>query len=437
MSRRPRKAARTLARGWSRDARRWTWATTAVLASTLVILVGTAGILDGTSERTLAQAADFYTGQLRITPSRPGTPPADWFAAGAAGELRDAGLSVSERVEAQYVLSRRSFGDIYANEQHGVPIDGSGNAADPQKVVTFGVLVGIVDSDPGMPDLQGHMVAGRMPRVSQPDTVEVLMSESRARAFLSPQEQNVPGSVLAIVGAFSFDVTSAQVDPTSSQRAVLHSAAKVVGLYTTGVDILDAHTLVAAAPDVSYLLGNGRDPAANVLLVQGGPLAAAREVAARNHWASQDTRAFADDFVGQLIGVLQAVAWLVAALLFLLPTALVAHGLARQLSGQQRELAVATAIGVPTRTLADALAMQVFTMAAWACLATAVLTLLMWLILPAVLPSAPAPLPLGFTVTWRSVLVAAGVTAVSVAVGLWVGMRSRARLPLAASLRAA
>ncbi|MCA1819840.1 MAG: hypothetical protein LC620_07320 [Halobacteriales archaeon] len=371
---------------------------------------------------TRPQVSDFYTGHLRVTPSRAGVPPADWFGnatsgKSAAAEMRAAGATVAERVEAQFVLSRRGFADAYTNERQGVPLGVPGSATDPHKVVTVGVLVGIMGDDPGRAAIERHVVEGRMPRPTSADqAMEILMSRPRMESFLAPGEGSAADSPLTTGSAFYFDVTSVQVDPTASVRNVLHRQAKVVGLFETGVDMLDSFTLVAPASEVRQLLGrSGDETVPNVLVVTAGA-AQARDVAARNHWATQGTSDFAQQFVGQMIAVLQGVGWLVSSLLFILPAALIGHGLARQLSSQQRELAVATAIGVPSRTLADALALQVLAMAGWACVI--------------------GPLPLGFAVTWRSAAVAATVTAIAVAVGLWVGVRSRARLPLAASLRA-
>jgi hypothetical protein len=440
--RRPRGAARTLAHGWAADARRWTWATVAVLASTLVVLVGTAGLLEGTTQRTLDQVADFYTGDLRITPSRTGAIPADWFPTDAAAELTRAGATVAERVEAQFVLSRRSFVDTYLNERNDVPVGVPGSSADPQKVVTLGAVVGLRPADPGLAAINEHLVAGRLPcgieaRATCPDpedAIEIVMSQARAEGFLTDAEKKVPGRLLDIVGTFSFDITSARLDEGREER-VIFTRAKVVGLYATGVDILDSFTLVASARDVQYLLGVSESTATNVLAVQSGAAAASR-VAAREGWATEATESFAKGFIGQMIDVLRAVAWLVSALLFLLPTSLIGHGIARQLFAQQRELAVATAIGVPTRTLAQALAIQVTGMAGWAALSAALVTAALWVTAPMFLPGLPAPLPLDFTVSPETLGVALAVTAVSVAVGLVVGLRSRLRMPLAASLRA-
>jgi len=406
----PRGAARTLARGWSSDARRWTWATTSVLALTLLVLLGTSGLLEGTTQRTFDQVSDFYTGELRVTPSRAGAVPADWFPEGSADALRQAGAEVSERVEGQFVLSRRSFADAYLNEKEGVPVHVAGSDADPEKVVTLGAIVGVQGEGPGVAAIRAHLVEGSMPRARTSETapIEVLMSRPRADGFLTEAERGVPGTLLAVVGTFFFDVTSGRLD---GDRQVLMANVKVVGLYETGVDLLDSLTLVAPAQDVRYLWGQDAD-LANVLVVHGGDVAAARRTAEERGWATQETEEFSSQFIGQMVGVLQ-------------------------LSSQQRELAVATAIGVPRRILADALSLQVFAMAGWACAVAAALTVVMAFALPFVLSDLPGPLPLGFGITWRSIAVAAAVTVVSVGVGLWVGMRSRARLPLAASLRAA
>jgi len=443
------RAARLLARGWSTDARKWTWATTAVLAGTLAVLLGTSGLLDGTSQRTLAQVSDFYTGDLRITPVAPGAVPAGWFhlddgadgTPGALGQLQAAGASASARVEGQYVLSRRTFAEAAQTETAGVPVDVPGSQGDATKAVSLGALVGVLQDDPSRPALESHLLAGRLPRpsASANDTVEVAMSALRLERLLTPDERAIAGSPprLDVANQLDFDLTSAQLDPASSGRTLLHRHARIVGLFATGVDLLDGLTLVAPAEEVRWLLGQPRDaPVANVLLVHTGT-GPAQGVADRNGWATQGTAAFADAFVGQMVAVLRGAAWLVSALLFVLPAALIGHGLARQLANQQRELAVCTAIGVPRRTLGNALALQVLRITLWAAVAAAAATLALWLTAPALLPLLPSPLPLAFTVTWGSVAVAAAVLAVAVGVGLAVGIRSRRRMPLTAALRSA
>ncbi|MES2154683.1 MAG: FtsX-like permease family protein [bacterium] len=454
-----RGAASTLARGWLRDGRRWSLGSSLVLAGTLIAMVGTAGILDGTRDVTLDRVSDFYTGDLRITPVSQGAMPAGWFALnasaagpGAAKELQASGLTVSTRVEAQFVMSRQgliasAIDQFLQNGQIPVETPGSGGT-DANKALVVGGLVGIEAGDHASTRIAEHLIDGRLPRPTTDGTVEVAMSVRRLEGLLTPDERArlpspPPLSALchrdAVTKSTPCDITAGKTRTGSYYEPFVDRPVDIVGLFETGIDVLDMTTLVAAAPQVRELLGRGADePIANALLVQSGSPAAAQAIADKHHWATEGTEHFAGSYVGQLLAVLSAVVFLVGALLFFLPTFLVSHGISRQLAMQQRELAVCTAIGVPTSTLRKALAFQVLLIAAVGAGVALVVSLAAAAILPGVLAQVKGtPLPAGFTITWTTAVLAVLVTVVAMAVGWGLGLRARSRLPLTAQLRSA
>ncbi len=423
-------------------------------------MVGTAGLLDGTEDATLERVSDFYTGDLRITPVDTGAIPAGWFTldaasgqAGADDELRARGITVSARVEAQFIMSRQGLTatvfDAYGNEGQ-VPIETPGqNGKDANRTLAVGGLVGIETNDPSLLSMSQHIVAGRMPRPTTDGTVEVAMSVSRLRNFLTPDERAAlreppPITTLChrggLVRSTSCEITSAQT-ASNAQAAGLFVTRPVdiVGLFDTGLDLLDDSTLIAAAPQVRELLGFSANAAlANVLVVTAGNTDAARDVAAQHGWATEDTASFAARYVGQLMVVLAAVVFVVGALLFLLPTFLVSHGIARQIALQQRELAVCTAIGVPASTLRTALALQVVRIAAIGAGIATLVSAVAAILLPPLLANVKGtPLPLGFNLTLTTMLGALLVTILSMAIGWTMGLRGRSKLPLTTQLRAA
>jgi len=457
--RRPKRAATTLARGWVTDGRRWTLGSSLVLAATLIAMVGTAGLLDGTRAATLERVADFYTGDLRITPYRTGAIPGGWFdlnastsGPGAVQEFAAAGVRVSPRVEAQYIMSRTALIanviDTYGNNGQ-FPIETPGQSGeDANRSLAVGGLLGIEQNDPATARIAAHLVEGRMPRPTTDGTIEVAMSVSRLEHFLTPDERKglaspPPLSTLchrdALVRSTPCEITSAQTKVDAIFKDFVRRPVDVVGLFETGVDVLDSFTLVAPAPQVRELLGHpGYQGIANVLAVQSGSVAAAQGVAARHHWATEDATSFAGTYVGQLIAVLSAVVFIVGALLFLLPTFLVSHGIARQLALQQRELAVCKAIGVSAGTLRKALALQVMRIAGVGAGIAAVVTVIAALALPPLLANVKGtPLPAGFALTTVTLVGAVIVTVLAMAIGWVMGLRSRSRLPLTSQLRAA
>lgn len=456
---RPRTAAGTLARGWLRDGRRWSLGSSLVLAATLIAMVGTSGLLDGTRHATLERVADFYTGDLRITPVSAGAIPTGWFdlnasarGPGAMQELQNEGLVVSPRTEAQFVMSRQGFlvnaiGTF--NSEGQFAIDTPGQSGDNEThSLAIGGLIGIEDLDPAAGRIAAHLVEGRLPTTTTDGTVEVAMSVARLRQFLTPAERAAlhgPPSLAtmchrtATSRSTPCEITSALTTNDGLFHDLVRKPVDVVGLFDTGIDVLDTFTMVAAASQVRELLGHPANAhIANALLVEAGDTAVARAVADRHHWASEDTATFAASYVGQLIAVLAWVAFGVSALLFLLPTFLVSHGISRQLALQQRELAVCTAIGVPVSTLRVALLMQVLRITIVGAAAAALIAALMAVFLPHVLATVHGtPLPVGFVLTTITILGAIAVTVLAMAIGLVMGLRSRSRLPLTAQLRAA
>jgi hypothetical protein len=442
---RPRSAATLLARGWLRDARRWAWSASLVLAGTLGLMIGAAGILEGTEAETLERVADFYTGDLRITRDRPGALPPAWFdlnkttGPDGGGGLAKAGRIVSYRVEAQYVMSRRGFLEAALLERDQFIVEAPGSAGNATEAIALGSLVGLDAGDPGRALLERHLVAGRMPRESSNDTLEVVMSLRRLSQFLTPGESAAAANIapMTVAGALNIEATSAQVDLGNRYRLPIRRSVEVVGLYDTSVDVLDGYTMIAAAPDVRAMVARPpHERSANAIAVWGETAGLATLGKERN-WAVQGPEGFAQNYVGETMAILSAVVVFVGAVLFLIPTFLVSHGLARQLAAQQRELAVCTAIGVPARVLRNALGLEVLRIGLGGLLIAAALVALgVWLLPGALANVHGAPLPLGFALSLTAVGSALLVTLLSMAIGLFIGVRSRRRLGLAAQLRA-
>jgi hypothetical protein len=443
----PRPLARTLGRGWTRDGRRWVWLTAAVLASTLVVLVGSAGVLEGMQQRTLGQVSDFFTGDTRVTPEHAGALPSGWFnlsassaGGGAAQVLGAAGGVVAVHAEAQYILTRQSFLDIVLHETGRVPLDQPASDADPSKIVAIGALVGIPANDAGNPALAAHLVAGRLPH-GQPagERVEIAMSVRRLQGLATQVERSAIGSPpsMDVAGALDFELTSGQIDASGGSRDVIRAPARIVGLFDTGVQFLDSYTVLAPIEEVRALLGRAREePIANALLVSGASPAAVADVAAGHGWSSQSSADFAHAYLGSYLDLLRFSAAFDAALLFVLPAALVSHGLSRQMASYQRELAILSAIGVRRAAIARALGVQVAAIGARALLMAGVALLVLAVSLPSALAGIrDAPLPLGFVLPAYAVVGGAVVAAVALAVAWLVGVRSGGHVPLASALR--
>src|SRR5688572_7781859 len=84
------RAGLVLARAWY-DAWRGRWLASALaLAAVLVLVLGTAGLLEGMERATEERVADFYTGELRVTPERAGAAPPGSFGFNTSAELDEA-----------------------------------------------------------------------------------------------------------------------------------------------------------------------------------------------------------------------------------------------------------------------------------------------------------------------------------------------------------
>lgn len=455
------RGARLLARGWLREGRRWNMGSAIVLASTLIAMVGTAGVLDGTRTETLDRVADFYTGDLRITPFRTGAIPGGFFYRNgtSATDGQDpvavfaaAGVTVSPRIEAQFVMSRvgilSNAIDTFGN-QGQFPIETPGQSGeDANRTLAVGGLIGLEEGDPASSRIKQHLVAGRMPQPTTDGTLEVVMSVRRLEGFLTPDEREglsspPPLATLChrdeIVKSTPCEITSGQTRRHAILRGdLVRKSVDIVGLFHTGVDALDQTTLVAPAGGVRELLGySAKERIDNVLIVTAGDPGRAKATADEEKWASEDVTSFAGAYVGQMIAVLGMVVLIVGALLFLLPTFLVSHGIARQLALQRRELAVCTAIGVPDKVLRRGVLLQVLRIGMIGAGIAAVVCLVFVLFLPPLLGATTVmPLPPGFELSLTTAVGATCVLLLSLAIGWWMGLRSRGRLPLTAQLRA-
>lgn len=430
-------AALLLARSWRRAWRGWWRASTAALAAVLVLVVGTAGVLDGMRQATAEVVADFYTGGVRVTAEGSGAAPDARFPFNSTADLEraEAGLERSggkaiPRLETTAILSRRTLLEAYLLEQdqYGVDVPGTEAGRDAYRV---GILNGLPMDDPATTRLlQPYLVAGRMPVAAAANgTIEVLLSERLFRGLLDPAERDAFGGDLTGV---RLEITAAHLVPGT--RDLLRARAIVVGLFDSGVETLDRLTVVAPLQDVRRLVAaDPAGPATNAFAVVGGDAAGAAAEARRQGWVAESPAAFTHRYLGQLLDLLEGIAAAVSALLLAVPFLLVWMGLSQQLDRSRRELAVGKAIGLPpssVRLSLGLLAARVVLVAsavAAALLAALALSLRAW--------KPKAPLPVGFHLTAWLVLATAGLLAAATLAAVGGALRRHRTLPLSSTLR--
>lgn len=432
---------RTLARGWRRGSIRWYIGTSAVLAVTITLLLLVAGLFAGMQAETRGRVADFYTEDVRITVAGGGAiPPLDFEDVdGAVRDLTVAGGEAILHLEAQSILSRRGFVEAATTEEERFEIDAPGGEASGDELIALGALIGVdMRHDRARAPIEEHLVVGALPEASDGEgAIRLVMSMDRFEQFLNRAEKDDmswPPTVQEME-SLSFEITSAVVKDTGQD--VIRRPAFVVALYDSGVDVLDAFTLVAAIEDVRVLLGHGpTDDVVNAILVDTDDPAAVHAEAARHDWSHQSAAHFTDRYLGQLISVLETMSLLMTGFLFLLPAFLVTHGVTRQLETHNREIAVCKAIGVRNRTVRLALTTLVLQVVATALLAAGIVTAIVGAILHANLPqSRDLPLPMDFQATGLAIGLALVVTLGSVALALWIAFRSQRKEAVSTVLR--
>jgi ABC-type lipoprotein release transport system permease subunit len=439
--------ARLLARGWRRGSRRWYQATTLVLAAALTVLLTASAVMGGIQQETRQRVGDFFTDELRVTPTpSTGAIPPGMFedAPNAAAQL-----GPSERVrmqlESQFVVSRRGFIQAALSETEQFPIDAGGEGGG-RKAIALGVVIGMDFGDEvARKASERHLVVGSLPSPSTgSDSMQLVMSLERFRRFLEPEEQQEltwpPGP--DTLRRFRFDTTAATLvdNRTLADRGdILRRASVLVGLYETGVELLDSLTYLAPIEEVRRLLGHEPDaPMANVLLVSGsgGAVQRAHAAADARGWGAQDAGGFTEAHLGQLVRAVRTLTTLSAVSLFLVPAFLLLFGLTRQLETHQREIAVCRAIGVPARRIHLGLAFLAGRMTGIALLAAAVATTLLGIALHAWLPGQTrSPVPLDFYLEWTTILVTL-VAGIGTAAAAWfLAVRAQGRQRVSEALR--
>lgn len=435
-------AVKTLARGWRRGAMRWYVGTAAVLGLSITLLLVVSGLFAGMQQETQERVADFYTQDMRVTATGTSAiPPREFFDLNATrATLQEHSSGVSMHFESQAILSRRAFLDAALGEEDQFQVGAGGREGDPDEVIALGALVGIEADSPDRAKIQKHIVSGNLPsRGTGTGSMPIVMSLDRLDGFLTHAERNAMSDPPSIsqVRDISFELTAAKViTQPDGTRDVIRRSAHIVGLYDSGVDVLDSFTFLAPIEDVRQLNDYGIDePVANVAVLQGAD-GGARGAAEREGWTVQSPSVFTDRYLGQLIDVLQVLSLLISIFLFMLPAFLIVHGVGRQLETHNREIAVCHAIGVRPRTIRQALGQVVAQVTIVAIAVAGILTLVLGLALHAILPPRrDLPLPMDFHTTWLAVTLALGVTIMSVLVALWIAFRSQSRQELATTLR--
>jgi hypothetical protein len=443
------RAALLLARSWQRAWRGWWWASTASLAAILVLVVGTAGLLDGLRQETTATVADFYTGGARVTAEGSGAAPDARFPFNTTADLDQAkagleraagaGSSAIPRLETTAILSRRTLLEAYLTEQdqYGVDVPGTEAGRDAYRV---GLLNGLPMDEPaatGM--LRPYLVTGRMPvAASGNGTIEILLSQRQFKGLLDPDERAAlhdPPTDADLAG-LRLEVTAAHLVPGT--RDLLRARAIVVGLFSSGVETLDRATVLAPIQDVRRLVAAEPDgPAANAFVVVGGDAGAAAAEARRQGWSAESPEAFTHRYLGQLVDFLEAVALAVSALLLAVPFLLVWMGLSQQLDRSRRELAVGKAIGLPPSSVRLSLGVLAMRVVVVAVAVAAVVVTLLGLAVQAWGPERGRfPLPLGFHVPLWIPLATAALLALATVAAVWGALRRHRTMPLSSTLRA-
>lgn len=422
--RRVDRAAGVLARAWYRAWRGWWWAAGLSLSLVLVVVLGTAGLLEGMERATEHRVADFFTGDVRVTPDRAGAAPPGSFGLNTSAGLEAAraaleeeaggGARVEARLETTYILSRRGLVEAYLfeDDQYGIALPGVASDRDAYSV---GVLAGLaIQDEPTRDRLRPYLVAGAFPQASPNGSapIELLMSVAQYRALLDEAEQDrvADPPTAGELAALRLEITAARVDDSGPFKDIIRAPARITGLFDSGIDALDRVTVVAPIEDARRLLG--ADPSggeANVFTVHGGDAQAAARHAEGEGWETEGAASFTQRYLGQLVTVVRVLGLTLSSLLLAFPFFMVWVGMAQQLDRSRRELAVCRAIGMGHATVRGALGRLSARVAAIALVPAAAILLLATLALPRLLgPGIDFPFPLGFQVPWWAYAVTAG-----------------------------
>lgn len=438
-------AAGVLARGWFRGQRRWWTASALVLAFVVALVLVVQGTFTGMERATEDRVADFFTGSVRITSARQGAAVPELFPANQTAAIArqleaagGAGTHASPRYESQYILSRRSLIEAYLEENNRYEVNVGGNDAASNNAYGAGVLVGLPADDRVVTaPIQHYLVAGRMPHPRN-GTIEIALSLGSFNHYVSASERaNLSAwpPTDAEMQAFAFEITSARVDASGQYKDLIREPARVVGLWDSGLDALDAVTAVtdlAAAQRLSAQ-PQGAGGAANAFTVSTQHPGAVEAWAAGRGWKSDEPGPFAQHYIGQLLVLIHSLGVLFAGVFFALPLFLVWYGLQQMLDRQRRELGVLRALGLPGGVLRSALLRLVAGVLAGAALLSALAVGLVWLAAPWVEGHVNLPFPVRFVVPPLAVAAVAVAAAVSTVLAFLLAWR-RARLQDLASL---
>jgi hypothetical protein len=446
------RAARLLARAWYRAWRPWWIASAASLSFVLVLVLGTAGLLEGMEATTEERVADFYTGDLRITAERAGAAPPVAFGFNSTAQLDAAiaglaaaggeGTLVVPRVETTYLVSRRTLLEAYLfeDEQYGVSLPG---VASDEDAYSVGVLAGLPVGDAAVRDLiRPYLVTGAFPRDDPADhnaTVDLLMSVRQFQSMLTePERQALHGEPSAgQLAAMRLEITAARVDSSGPLKDVIRFPARVTGLYRSGIDALDSITVIAPIGDARRLLGS--EPGSsmvNAFSLHGADEQQAEAAAEDEGWESEGPTEFTQRYLGQLVDVVRVLGVSLSSLLLVFPFFMVWVGMSQQLDRSRRELGVCRAIGMQRRSVRKALSGLVGRVAVLAVVPTLVVLVVATLVLPSVLATNTSmPFPLGFAIPAWALVVSLANLVLATAIALRGAVRRYLREDLASTLR--
>ncbi len=406
------------------------------IVSTMVVMVG--GTFSGLEDQTESRVAAFFTGTLRVTADKPAVAPDVYFDNQTLPGLRDEGGTWAGRIETTYVLSRRTLLESVLEEDEQYRVGQPGVDSGGEEFYGIGVLLGLANDDPGRSAIRQHMVVGAWPVTSSidPDVVPLLLSVDRFAATLSDDEKATfstwPPSASEL-GSTTYEITAARVDHDSRFKDVIRRPAVVVGLFETGLDVLDDFTIVTSLDQAQILLGGG--DRINVITAHHDADAARQQAHGRG-LATEGATAFTGRYVGQLVAVVEMLSLLVTILFFALPVFLMWHGLAQALDRHEREVAVCRAIGVPWSAIQGAIMRLTAAVCVRALLIGAIASVVIGAWLGAALPQWDgSPVPLGFTPPWGLIAATVVLVIATAAFAVWSTMRRHARVDLASRLR--
>lgn len=393
-----------------------------------------AGVFAGVDRAIEERVEHLYTEDARITRDQVGLARPAWFVGDELNatrtELQRVGGVATARFEAQFILSRRSLVEAYLeeNEQYEVGFPGGSDPARNQ--YAMGLLVGMDAGAPAWEAMRGHLVGGRLP---SPDatTMELVLGLDRLASMVPQEEREKMSAWPPATGDLSglrFEITSGVVRSDTSYKDVIRRPARVVGVFDTGIELVDSFSAWTHRVPAAELSG-GDAHTANAWTVKGA--------VPRTVWAQEDAESFAATYVGAMLVVVRVLAQVAVGLLLAAPLFLVWNNVQQVLDRQRRELVVCRAIGIRT-PLPQALFVLAFRSTGVGLLLATLLMAILLLVLPGVLATWDAlPVPASFALDLATAFLLLTLIGLGTALAVVSAWRAHIRMDAASVLRTA